>query len=145
MVDRKSEFAASVEAVEQAWVAQNGVALVAASGILRGKVVELRRRLEAGDVRAADEALDFLEILVLKLVVSPLQGGQLRELARVLHGHATETLKARLLELTSDGRAAARRRAARVLRILTTPTTSMVKQPLRPTRRRRTGEQRPPR
>jgi hypothetical protein len=77
---------------------------------------KLTRSLKAATLD--DSALGRVEFLVIQLVTSPMQGGQLRELVRLLQGRATEHLKLQLRELKTSRSPAAARRATRALSVL---------------------------
>ena len=59
-----------------------------------------------------------LEFLAAQLVTSTLQGGQLREVVRLLKGRESKGFRGQLEELRTTGNVSARRRAARVLLVL---------------------------
>lgn len=77
---------------------------------------KLARSLKAATLDGSQ--VGRLEFLVIQLVTSSLQGGQLRELVRALRGRATETFRLQLLELKSGNSTPAARRASRALSVL---------------------------
>ena len=66
--------------------------------------------------------LGRLEFLAVQLMGSTLQGGQLRELLRVLRGHASDAFLARIQALASGGEDSTKRRAQRAVSVLSQPT-----------------------
>jgi hypothetical protein len=66
-------------------------------------------------------AIARVEFLVLKLIESELMGGQLRELARVLVERSTPAFRKSLQKLQRSMNPVARRRAERILAIVTNP------------------------
>ena len=78
---------------------------------------KLVRGLKRADLDRSQ--LGRLEFVALKLVTSSLQGGQLREVIRVLRGRPTDTLLVKLQELATSGDVSTRRRASRALSVLT--------------------------
>jgi hypothetical protein len=87
-------------------------------------------------VRLDESQLGRLEFLAVQLMESTLQGGQLRELVRVLRGHASDAFLARIRALASGGEDSTKRRAQRTMSVLLQPT-AKVERPRsrRPTRR----------
>jgi len=65
-----------------------------------------------------DSQLGRLEFLALQLLSSSLQGGQLRELARVLRGRASTGFRTKLQALASATEPVVRRRAVRTLSVV---------------------------
>ena len=68
-----------------------------------------------------DSQLGRLEFLALQLVGSSLQGGQLRELVRVLRGQASDSFLARVQGLFSAPNESTQRRAKRTVSVLSQP------------------------
>jgi hypothetical protein len=77
-----------------------------------------------------------LEFLAVQLMGSTLQGGQLRELVRVLRGHASDAFLARIQALASDGEDSTKRRAQRTVSVLSQSTVKVERsRSRRPTKR----------
>jgi hypothetical protein len=87
-------------------------------------------------VHLDESQLGRLEFLAVQLIGSTLQGGQLRELVRVLRGRASDAFLDRIQALASSGEGSTKRRAQRTVSVLSQPTVKVERsRSRRPTKR----------
>jgi hypothetical protein len=87
-------------------------------------------------VHLDESQLGRLEFLAVQLMGSTLQGGQLRELVRVLRGRASDAFLTRIEALASSGEDSTKRRAQRTVSVLSQATVKVERsRSRRPTKR----------